>query len=591
MRYIYQNFKPMNKIVPLFIILLFGFKVYGQKSPFEISKGIQTTSYQEAISFYQILSKKYPKQAKLLLYGKTDFGKNLHLMVLSRDGDFNPKSIKAKGKRIFLINNGIHPGEPEGIDASMMLARNLLMKNELPNNQVIAIIPIYNIGGSHNRTGTSRANQNGPLAYGFRGNAKNYDLNRDFIKTDSKNSWSFQQLFNLWQPDIFVDTHTSNGADYSYTMTLIPAQKDKLHPILAKYLTEKMLPAIQLGMKQKGIELAPYINSVKSTPDDGIMGFMESPRYSTGYAALHNCIGFMPETHMLKPFNLRVEATYKLLKTYINVIEQDAQQIGVLKAEAENQTSKQNTFVLDWKLDTKKYEEIEFKGYTAKYKQSEVSNELRLYYDRNEPYTKKIKQWNTFVPSIEVQKPYAYYIPQAWTKVIDLLKLNGVKLQQLRNDTLLNMEMYYIEQMKTSSRPYEGHYLHSDVQLKTKNQTLTCYKGDYIAITNQKANRYLIECLEPQAPDSFFAWNFFDSILSMKEHFSPYIFEDTAAKLLQEQTDLKQKLEDEKAKNPQLAQNGYAQLEFIYKNSPYFEETYMRYPIGRIKHSTNLNLQ
>jgi len=156
--------------------------------------------------------------------------------------------IRKQDKRVLLINNGIHPGEPEGIDASMMLARDLLKGNKIPANVVICIIPLYNIDGSHNRTSTSRANQNGPLAYGFRGNSRNLDLNRDFIKTDSKNSASFQQIFNTWNPEVFVDTHTSNGSDYQYTMTLIPTQKDKLNQVLSTYLTGQMVPSLYKEM-------------------------------------------------------------------------------------------------------------------------------------------------------------------------------------------------------------------------------------------------------------------------------------------------------------------------------------------------------
>ena len=564
---------------------------FAQLTPYEKSGEKATTTYDEAIAYYQSLATTFSKQAKLLTYGKTDFGKPLHLLVLSKDGIFDPSKIKQTDKRVLLINNGIHPGEPEGIDASMMLARDLLKTQNLPKNVVICIIPIYNIDGSFNRTSTSRANQNGPLAYGFRGNSKNYDLNRDFIKTDSKNSESFQQIFNTWQPEIFVDTHTSNGADYQYTMTLIPTQKDKLNPTLAGYLTNTMLPYLYSEMKSKGFELIPYINSVKETPDSGISGFMESPRYSTGYAALHNTIGFMPETHMLKPYDKRVESTYKLLQTYIDIVERDAKVIGENKAKADESIANQKTFTLDSKLNRNKFDEIEFKGYAAKYKTSEVSGLDRLYYDRNEPYTKTIKQWNNFEPSLTIQKPIAYIIPKAWDKVIKLLKLNNVKVDELKSDVKLEMEMYYIVDMKTAQKPFEGHYLHSAVKVETRSQTINYYKGDCVVYVNQKANRYIVETLEPQAPDSFFNWNFFDSILGQKEHFSSYIFEDTAAELLKQNPSLKQKLEEEKVKNPELAKSAYAQLEFIYKNSDYFEPTFMRYPIGRLTKEIKLDIK
>ncbi|MBB2146386.1 hypothetical protein GM921_12870 [Pedobacter sp. LMG 31464] len=575
----------------LLLLIFINMETFAQQTPFELSNKKETTTYEAAISFYQDLAKAFPQQSKLFTYGSTDFGKPLHLLVLSKKGVFDPTTLRKNNKRIFLINNGIHPGEPEGIDASMMFARDLLKSNKLPEDVVICIIPVYNIDGSHNRSGTSRANQNGPVAYGFRGNSKNYDLNRDFIKTDSKNSQAFQQIFNTWQPEIFVDTHTSNGADYQYTMTLIPTQKDKLNPILSAYLTKTMVPDLYSQMKGKNYELIPYVNSINETPDAGITGYIESPRYSTGYAALHNSIGFMPETHMLKSFDKRVESTYKLLQTYVDIIVRDAKIIGENKRKADEFTAQQQDFPLDWKLNRSVYDSIEFKGYAAKYKPSEISGVDRLYYDRNEPYTKKIKYWDKFEPSLTVTKPIAYVIPKAWSKVIELLKLNNVNMQQLTADAKLDLEMYYIGDMKTATRPYEGHYQHSAVTLNPVDQKVQFYAGDYVVYVNQPNNRYIVETLEPQAIDSFFNWNFFDSVLGQKEGYSSYVFEDTAADLLKKYPDLKQKLEAEKAKNPDFAKNGRAQLDFVYKNSDYYEKTYMRYPIGRLKQDIKLNLK
>ena len=575
----------------IILLLLSISNAFAQQTPYELSGKKETTTYESAISFYQNLAKAYPQQSKLLSYGSTDFGQPLHLMVLSKSKIFDPATLRKNNKRIFLINNGIHPGEPEGIDASMMMARDLLKGNKLPEDVVICIIALYNIGGSNNRSGTSRANQNGPLAYGFRGNSKNYDLNRDFIKTDSKNSQAFQQIFNTWQPEIFVDTHTSNGSDYQYTMTLIPTQKDKLNPIVSSYLTNILVPNLYSQMKEKGYNLIPYVNSVSEIPDSGITGFIESPRYSTGYAALHNVIGFMPETHMLKEYHERVNSTYKLLNTYVDIIVRDAKVIGENKRKADIYTAQQKDFPLDWKLNRSVYDSIEFKGFEAKYKPSEVSGIDRLYYDRNAPYSKKIKYWDKFEPTITVTKPIAYIIPKAWDKVIALLQLNNVKMHQLTSNTKINLEMYYIADMKTSQQPFEGHYIHSNVTLKPVEQSIQFYSGDYVVYVNQANNRYIVETLEPQAIDSFFNWNFFDSILGKKEGYSSYVFEDTAAELLKNDPDLKQKLEAEKSKNPEFAKNGRLQLDFVYKNSAYYESTYMRYPIGRLQKDVKLNLK
>ncbi|WP_162055192.1 M14 family zinc carboxypeptidase [Pontibacter pamirensis] len=562
------------------------------KTPYEQGNGNQTATYEEAINWYQKLDAAYD-EVKMIPYGTTDAGRPLHLVVVSTDKDFDPASIHQKNKRILLIQNGIHPGEPEGIDATMLLVRDYLQDKKLRrqlDNVVLAIIPVYNIGGALNRNSHTRTNQNGPKSYGFRGNARNLDLNRDFIKTDSDNAKTFHEIFREWDPDVFMDNHTSNGADYQHVMTLIATQHNKLHPTLAKYLSGKMVPTLYAGMKQDKFPMVPYMNHAGDTPDEGIIGFMESPRYATGYTALYNTIGFVPETHMLKPFDQRVKATYKLMENMIETVHRDAKEIGALRAQAKQETLQQQKFPLDWKLDTTKISQIPFLGYEAKYKPSEVSGIDRLYYDRKAPYNKMINYYDEFVPTVTVEKPVAYIIPQAWGEVIERLKVDKVQLQQLKKDTTLTLETYYITDYKTGQRPYEGHYLHSDVQVEKRNIPRQFFKGDYVVYLNQPANRFVVEVLEPQAVDSYFNWNFFDSILMQKEYFSSYVFEDLAAEYLQKDPALRQRLEERKKQDPDFAKSARAQLDFVYRNTPHYEYTHNMYPVGRLMQDVKLPL-
>jgi hypothetical protein len=360
---------------------------------------------------------------------------------------------------------------------------------------------------------------------------------------------------------------------------------------LAEYLTGTMLPDLYSGMKKAGFELTPYVNNIEETPEQGIEGFLETARYSTGYAALHNTIGFMPETHMLKPYHQRVESTYQFMQNVIDLVQRDARLIGENRKKADETVRRQTTFALNWKLDNSQSETFSFKGYQAKHRKSEVSGLERLYYDRGEPFEKEIKVWNKFVPAVEVTKPRAYVIPQAWQKVISLLKLNGIEMKQLRNDVALDLQMYYIADYKTPQRPYEGHYIHSNVNLTSREQKVNFYSGDYVVFVNQTQNRYIVETLEPQGVDSFFAWNFFDSVLGQKEHFSAYVFEDEAASLLKNDPALQKKLEEEKKKNPDFAKSASAQLNWVYQHSVYYEKTYLRYPVGRLINITNLDLK
>lgn len=549
-------------------------------TPFEKDSS-KTATYPEIVDFYTKLASASPF-ISLQESGETDAGKPLHTVVFSTEGVFTPEEARKRNKCILFINNGIHPGEPEGIDATMMLLRDLCAPRfrDMLRDIVIVVIPVYNVDGCLNRGSFSRANQNGPEAYGFRGNAQNLDLNRDFIKCSSLNALSFNRIFAVWSPDLFIDNHTSNGADYPYTMTLIPTQHNKIAPDLGAFLEGKLLPFLYKEMEKKKWEMIPYVNS-DGSPDGGIYGFMDHPRYSTGYAALHHTIGFMPETHMLKPFPDRVWSTYAFMESAIGFLHLHGPELMTVRKAAIRQTMDAKELPVQWVLDENQRDSIRFKGYEAKYKKSEVSGFDRLYYDRSLPYDKEIPFWNVFKPTLNIRIPEFYILPQAYREVRERLAANGVQFITLEKDSLISVEMYYIRDFQTTSRPYEGKYLHSNVKVEPVTRQVLFHQGDLLIPTAQPLKRYIIETLEPQATDSFFAWGFFDGILQQKEHFSDYVFEDLAADLLRKHPELRTQLENAKTSDPKLAASGEAQLEWVYKHSVYYEGTHGLYPVGR----------
>ena len=556
------------------------------RTPFENDPaGNTTATYPECIAYYQKLAAAYPQHLHLAEAGPTDAGLPLHEVVLSADGDADPASTRRKNCRILFIQNGIHPGEPEGIDASMMLARDLLQQKpwqKLLANVTVVIVPVYNIDGMLNRNATTRVNQNGPAQYGFRGNARHLDLNRDYIKQESRNAQSFAALFHKWQPDIFVETHTSNGADYQYTMTLIATQHSKLAPALGTYLQRQLLPALYKSMEQKKWPVTPYVDFEGPTPESGLRAFLESPRYSTGYAALFNTIGFMPETHMLKAFAPRVHSTYDFLKTMLETVGQQSAALAAARAAAIVGMAAQTAFPLTWALDDSQYETVQFRGYEASHKPSEVSGQPRLYYDRAAPFTRPVKYFNNFKPTTTASRPTAYLIPKAWGEVAETLRRNRATLEPLAHDVAVPVEVYHFEEFETTPKAFEGHYVHSRVRLRTTTETTTFHQGDFVVYLDATApSGYLMETLEPQATDSFFAWGFFDSVLQQKEHFSDYVFEDLAADLLRRDPALRQRLEQLKAADAAFAADGPAQLEWVYLNSAYHEAGHNRYPVAR----------
>ena len=550
---------------------------------FEKSNRTKTPTYYEIIEWWQKLDAQSGK-VKMLTMGMSDAGFPLHLAVVANNGDHNFDNIRKNNKRVILVNNGIHPGEPDGIDASMLLARDIVInKIKLPDNIVLAIIPVYNIGGCLNRSANYRVDQNGPEEFGSRGNSQNLDLNRDFIKCDSKEARSFAEIFHLTDPDVFLDNHVSDGADYQHVMTLICTQHSKLGGVLGQYLNKTFEPALYSSMKGKGYDLIPYVNAFGDTPDNGWPEFFEGPRFSSGYAALWHTFSFISETHMLKPYDQRVKSTYELMSSFIDFTSKNSTTIKQLRDQTKQSVKTQTDFPVAWTLDRSQFDKRIYKGYTASRKPSEVSGQPRLYYDRSKPYEKEVPFYNFYRPSTLIQKPKAYIIPQGWWPVIDLLKANKIQMTQFIKDTTVEVEVYRIDDYKTAPRQFEMHHLNSEVKTSTVTKQMKFRKGDYYIPLNQVANRFLIETLEPTAADSYFAWNFFDAILSQKEGYSGYAFEDIASDYLKNNPDLKAKLTQRVATDTAFAKNGRAQLNFVFENSPWYEPDYLRYPVYRVK--------
>jgi murein tripeptide amidase MpaA len=546
--------------------------------------GNRTVTWEEAIRMYAWLDANY-SEARLVEAGMTDAGKPLHLFIISRDGRFSPAEVHASGRTVLFINNGIHPGEPCGVDASIELAAGLLSGSDpyasYLDSTVVVIVPLFNVGGALNRGKYHRANQNGPLEHGFRGNARNLDLNRDFIKLDSRNTRSLSTLLREWEPDLFVDTHTSDGADYPYVITLINSHEQRHEASQAHFLEETVKPFLFEAMHNTPYEMSPYVWSIGRSPEQGIVGFMDYPRYTSGYASLYNTLSFTVETHMFKPFEDRVRSTWYLLREFLRLAGTRGGEIREAKVRAWEEKLARRDFVLEWALDTSRYDLLPFRGYAAKTRPSKVTGHERLYYDREDPWEREIPYYRYFKAVVSAEIPGYYILPAAWGEVVERLKINRVEMKPLERDTVMEVEVSYILDYQTAERPYNGHYYHYDVKTRKEVQSIAFMAGDYLIPTRQEAIEYLAQTLEPEGHDSFFNWNFFDGILFRNEYFSPYIFEDIAEQLLEADPELETAFRQKQQEDPDFAEHPYLQLRYIYERSPWSEASYMRYPVCR----------
>ncbi len=545
-------------------------------------------TWEEAISFYTDLDARYP-EAKLIEMGMTDAGRPLHLFIISGDGEFDPETIRRKGKAIVLINNGIHPGEPEGIDASARFAADILSNREgtkrYLRNCTVAIIPVYNIGGALARSSYWRINQNGPDEKGARRNTRFLDLNRDFVKQDSRDARAFAAIYSYLDPDVFLDTHTTNGSDHQFTVTLIATQPEKMHPEMQDFFRGRMLPELYDRMKtaQKN-EMVPYVQYTDRGEIKTIIGFEEHAYYSTGYSALFNSFGFMTETLVYKPYPERVEGTRQFISELVRYTSLNHKEILRLRAEANLLTLNAGEYVLDWEQDTTRWDLIEYHGYSYEETLTPITGRKTGFYNHEKPYTDTIRYYNYFNPSVTVTVPKAYILPFAWEEVIERLQANGVVMRQLQNDTTIAVETYYIDSFEPAKRAVQGHYVNSKVQLRAVTQEVDYLTGDYIIPLNQRANKYIVTMMEPLSESGFFTWNFFDSFLEGQDWYSVWGFESHLKKLLDHDPELRAAYDRARSEDERMAADPVVQLQWLYQNTPVseLEKRTRLYPVGRI---------
>jgi hypothetical protein len=536
--------------------------------------GNTTPTYSELIFHLKNVSKNH-SEVELYAMGSSDYGLPIYVCIVNGAKDSLKTFEKARNETTILINNAIHPGEPDGINACLIwLDKWITEGKKIDNLPVIAFIPAYNVGGMMNRSSTSRSNQNGPDEYGFRGNARNLDLNRDFIKMDSENAFTFCNIFHALEPDVFVDNHVSNGADYQYTLTYISQMKERMAPSLRNLVYGSMLPEMTKNLRGKKWDLFPYVELKGETPDEGIYAFNDLPRYAMGYAGLFNSISFTVETHMLKPFPERVQATLAFMEELIDWTKNNVNRIESSRKKANNWVQDQTWFRFNYELS----EENEHS-----FPVNEITGLKRLFYDRSKPYQKMIPYFNRYNSKDSVRVPDFYIVGGQEKEVIHRLEMNRIQFRKMLKDSMVDVQSFVVTNFKSSERPYEGHFKHKDMNCELTDLKYKLKPGDLLIPSKQNSAIFIHSVLQPKAEDSYFTWNFFDSYLQEKEYFSNYVFIDKVQEILDSDAKLKEEYIRKKNEDESFRNSEWQQLYFIYSNSSYFEPSFMRLPIYQIQ--------
>jgi len=573
------------------------------RTPAEISDYRTTPRYDETMAYVRRVAAAAPKQVKVETFGKTGEGRELVVVAVSKDGIFDPAALHQANHPIVLIQNAIHAGEMDGKDSCLALLRDMVINKSraaLLDRAVVLIIPIYNADG-HERFGPyNRINQNGPEQMGWRTQAQNLNLNRDYLKADAPETRAFLKLWNKWLPDFFVDDHVTDGADYQYDVTYTLDTGPDVDPALAAWQRDTLAPYLDQSVTAAGHKVAPYINLADDNdPTKGITTTQDTPRFSTGYMILQNRPGMLVELHMLKDYKTRVTGNYEILRALLEAINRDAGKLTALNRAADAATvaaGKQFDSGAAFPLQlvpTGETRPFHFLGYKYTRGLSEISGAMRIEYS-HEPAEFDVPRQTTLKPVLTVAPPRAYIVPAQWTQVIDVLQAHGLHLERTTAPWTGEVETYRCT-ATWQEHPFEGRIpvtggagggeagTRNQSMCKTVQEKLEFPAGSAVVPMDQRAAKVAIHFLEPDGPDSAVNWGFFDAIFEQKEYGEGYVLEKLARDMMAKDPKLKQEFENKVANDAKFAASPDARLNFFYQHSPWWDPHMNRYPVGRLK--------
>ena len=591
--------------IVLSCVLTCGAESPDWRTPTEISDYKTTPDYSETVAYLERLAAAAPSQVKIENFGKTGEGRDLKIVIASKDGVFDPAAIHASGRAILLVQNSIHAGEMDGKDSCLALLRDLVQDKDgakrLLDHVVFVFIPVYNIDGHERRSAYNRINQNGPEIIGWRGNGTNINLNRDYMKADAPETRAFLKMFHRWMPDFFVDDHVTDGADFQYDVTFSADATPDVAPETAKWLRDTVTPDLERQLDAAGHVAFPNLINLNddTDPAKGLNTMDNPPRFSTGQMILENRPGLLVELHMLKDYKTRVTGNYEILRALLEVMNRDTAKLVALNKQADSDAAKlgahalgnaQFPLAIGWTEETTP---VVFRGYQYKRALSEVSGTMWVSYT-HEPWNTTLPLANTPKITLSTTPPAAYIIPPQWTRVIDVLAAHDIAVRRTSAAWTGKVERYHCSGMEWQGPPFEGRHpifagenpgaepgRFGACALTTESMTFPA--GSVVVALDQRLSKVAIQWLEPAAPDSALRWGFFDPIFEQREYGEAYVLEKLARENMEKDPALKAEFERRVQSDPRFAASPEARLEFFYDRSPWGQANRVgEYPVGRL---------
>lgn len=560
-------------------------------TPAEAADFRTTPSYAHTLAYLQRLQQAAPGMIRLATYGTTPEGRPMTVVIASGDGTFDPAAARKAGKPVVLVQAGIHPGEIEGKDAGLMLLRDIAITHKYPHlldHLVLVYIPVFSVDGHENSSPYNRINQNGPQSMGFRGQSQYLNLNRDYVKADTPEMLAWLKLWQTWLPDFLIDVHTTDGADYQYDLTWYTEDPHKLDPAASAWQRDALVSHALPAYEKRGHLASVYLEFKDGRdPRKGIFNFGSGPRFSTGYAALQNRPALLIETHMLKPYGVRVHAVYDLIELMLAQVNQHPAALLAATAKADADViararDARAQVALTFKPDPQPAP-FELKGYAFTVTHSDISDSDWIHYDPSKPKTYAIQNWNGLLPDVSIVPPAAYVVPVQWTSIIEKLDAHGIRYTRLKQARTVHAEGYQLDDPAWASKSFEGHLMLRDFTLQTTERDVMLPAGSIIVPMDQRTANVAINLLEPQAPDSLLHWGFLNAIFEAKEYGEPRVEEKLARDMLAKDPALKTQFDNKVRDDPAFAHSPEARMAFFFERSPWYAVQQVgAYPVLRL---------
>ncbi len=557
-------------------------------TPAEESGLEATPSYRETVAWLRKLVEAAP-ELEMVSIGKSLQGRDFWMVIASAGGDFTAAAMQASGKPLLLVQAGIHAGEIDGKDAGLMLLRDMTVAKKRPDllDRVnLLFVPIFNVDGHERISPYNRINQRGPREMGWRTNARNQNLNRDYTKLDTRGVRAMVKVINTWKPDLYLDLHVTDGADYQYDITFGGNGAGGWSPAIGRWIQDVYRPAVSAELSKQGHIPGPLVLAVNNVDlEDGFYFWTADPRYSSGYGDARHLPTILVENHSLKPYRQRVLGTYVLLATSMEILAQEARSLKT--ATESDRARRPESVVLGFIPGDSAPSPDGFRGITSEHYEGEVSGA-------------SVVRWtgqadNSAIPIVPVNKPRAhvkmpaaYLIPPQWADIAHRVAAHGIAVEKLVEPLTAEVEIYRLPEAKIAApstwvpNPFEGRVRIDPGEPRITLKTITFPAGSYRVSTDHELAELLVLMLEPGAPDSFLQWGFFLEIFTRTEYAEAYVMEPLAQQMLQADPQLRTEFEAKLAAEPDFAASPAKRLLWFYEKTPFHDPDYLVYPVARL---------